>query len=250
MNSLEAFKLNHQIIYLNQENAVSFSINLLHFGYELFRSTYKSQNIQKLEQLSKLISEGEQPEYDDFIDFTKNNLIDNIKIIICFENFFKALFLSNMQVINILDSNIFPELSKEQRKRPIAFDEILGIFDWSKIVIESSNEENQTSFYKIKGISDRTISFSTILNQQKYYEDLNVESSILNILRKLYNDRNKLHLNFSLSSDFTINSYKEFDLLDKFLKTNIPPNLNKMFDFLGLSEDNRIPKAMIKKKSP
>jgi hypothetical protein len=151
-----------------------------------------------------------------------------------------------MYIVHILDRNIFKELNQHQRSRPILINEVKTISDWVEIKYEGI-EPNDTTFYTIKGISDKTISFSTFINQEKYYKDLNLEDSLLLILREINQDRNRLHFNSSLSSEFTSNSYDEFLQLADFLKRNIQVNLDKMFNFMGLTEDERKVKLMIKK---
>ena len=237
MTNIEAFKANHQSIYLNQENALACAINMLDFGYQHFDNSYINQNLGKLEEISLQLEHGIEPKIDNCKFFIINNLIDNIRISICFENFFKAFLLSNLNVIHKLDKVIFPLLSKQQYKRPVEINEILKSHEWT--INKTISDSTGRNSYQIQGIQQNTINYSTILNKPCYFNTLNINEDIRTILIGINDSRNKLHLQISQSILFTKESYENHVKLKEFLDKNINSTRTKMMDVLKIPKDKR-----------
>jgi len=237
MNSHEAYKINPQIIYHNQENAVGCSLNLLSFGYRQFIDTHRYQHIESFKFISENNPNKNDKSFNLALEFGIHNLMDNLKMIICFENFMKGVLLSNLYVVHNLNKEKFPELYKEQRKRPITIYEVLEKNPWendNRIITDELNLKKV-----IKGITSNTLNLSTLL-KPKYLEVININPIITEIIRKMNNDRNRLHFYSSESITFSSNSYYDFRVLIDFLNNSIVKVQNEMAEYLNMPNEQKI----------
>ena len=190
---MDEFEINHQSVYFGQRNSNVMAVNLLYFGINQFLSTVRFRERNSIKEISEVISlKPNEPIVHPVIqELALNNLIDSIKITICFENFFKAIFLANGFVIHSLDKEKFPNLHKEQKKRPISLEEVKAIKEWE------INEKIQTEKFGLKlqldGLTSRTISLN-ILTSNKYIEKINFDKNFLKVLTTDFRYRNTLHL--------------------------------------------------------
>jgi len=151
---MDEFEINHQSVYFGQRNSNVMAVNLLYFGINQFLSTVR---------------------------FRERNSIKEIS----------AIFLANGFVIHSLDKEKFPNLHKEQKKRPISLEEVKAIKEWE------INEKIQTEKFGLKlqldGLTSRTISLN-ILTSNKYIEKINFDKNFLKVLTTDFRYRNTLHL--------------------------------------------------------
>ncbi len=243
ISNTDAFKINEQSIYSNLDNAYSCCINMLDLAQDIFNSTFISQNIKRYEKLCIDCHNGISPEINETIDFAKNNLIDNIKISICFENYFKALLLSKMNVIHEIDKNIFPDQRKLQENRPISILEFKEFWE----IDGSIKTDIENLKLRIKGFKKGTIIYSWLLNKENYINYLECPSEIVNILNKKNRDRNRLHLNNVSSDFFSMRSYRDFQSLNNFVK-DFKNTKDKLCDEINLPEEKRKKTVIIRKR--
>jgi hypothetical protein len=133
-------------------------------------------------------------------DVLLDSLVDNIRISVCFENYFKAKLLLNDIVIHSIDHGRDKKLAKEQRARPIEVKEIIS----KRTVAEMSILNNL--------LKDLTISYSTIPDVPGYVKLLNMPSDTLEFLGQKNVQRNKLHLHIGevfMFGDKIIQQYQE-----------------------------------------
>jgi hypothetical protein len=245
LNSLEAYRINFQSVYHNQVNALSLSLNLLEFAYFQFKSTYLYQNQGQLREICE-INKGTSIGVQDIEGFVKNALIDDIKVSICFENLFKAFLLANYYVVHEIDRNILPELWKTQKERPLIFTDILKDVPW----IENEKIDCQDSQLKnhIRGIKNKTLSYSLILNNSKYQEFHKIDREIIDLLKIINDRRNELHLQSVLQFQVANSTYSNFCKLNKFLEKNINQLQDDISNHLGIKDHERIPTMIISRK--
>lgn len=237
--TIEAFIANHQSIYFNQSNAVSAARNLIEFANDQFQSSYIFKNKELLKEL--VVNKNNLTENDlkKIASFTQNSLIDNIRISVCFENLFKAVLLSRLYLVHNLDHNLFKQLSKEQKKRPVSILELLEETSWTTNdnIISDIPEINKS----IRGISTKTINYSTILKSKEYMKILNLKDDIVRLLTSINDERNQLHLHQMKSFKIDSHTFNDFDKLCVFLKKNINNLKNEYNNFLGLDDQNSTP---------
>lgn len=247
MNSLQAFKLNFQSIYRNHDNAQTCAINMIDFGVKQFQSTFKYQNFNNLKELCE---KGRFDPADTKLiqDFIFNELTDNIKLGICFENLLKAILLSNLYLVHNIDHNKFKELSKRQKKEPIFVDELLKISPYfSNHNIDTDDESVKE---QIKGLKEQTINYSILIGSERYLNHFNVPPKLISILRAENEKRNKLHMYNHASFEFNKKTFEDFEFVNNFLKKNIPNWQKELFKNLKISPENRKLSMIIRKTTP
>lgn len=218
MNTLEAFKINPHSIYESNTYRFICCINLLEFGKTLFESAYVIDNLNKLKLLCETCGPSNPPKREQIEGFTYNGLIDSIKISICFENFGKSILLAKGYLVHNIDKEVFPDLEKQQKKRPISIEEFPGEWIESNKIITTV-----TSLKKIKrGLAMNTINYSTMLNNKSYFQECMYDENFLNFLKGINQGRNQLHLANSLNFVLKDDSYNLYNQLNKFVKTKFP----------------------------
>ena len=216
MTNIDAFRINHQSIYLNNDNTVMCAINTIDLATELFNSTYIHSNKILLKTISLKFENHSDPTKEECFGFVLNNLIDKIQITICFENLFKALLLLQGYIIHSLDKNHFPKLSKEQKKRPISLKELQDVSNWKKVEMSDKNGI-KVNMYKIKGISETTINYSALINNVEYFKLFEINKTALTLLNKYNRERNNLHLLSSKYLELNRRSFSNYIILENHL---------------------------------
>ncbi len=238
MDTLTAFKLNFQTIYRNQENARGIAITMIDFGYKQFKTTFKSQNLEKLKNICE---KGFYAPSDNelILDFVFNELTDSIKLSICFENIMKAILLSNLYVIHAIDSNI-PELkplASKQRKEPIQVKELLNISPWQ----HNNNIDciDESVKQQIRGLKEQTINYSTMIGNTAYLNHFNFPSTIIELLQSENLQRNRLHLYNYASFQARKSTYENFKIISEFIEVNTKNWVTQLHDSLDIAHEDR-----------
>jgi hypothetical protein len=187
--------------YLEEGRRKIFASNLLTFGVSVFK---RATVIKKLDLLTAMHQSGEAKDQKIFKakleDVLLDSLIDNIRITICFENYFKAKLLLNDILIHCIDNQKNRSLSAEQKKRPIEVKEIIA-----KRTVDEMSVLNDL-------LKNKTINYYTILKTPEYIRLLNVPPETIDFLREKNLQRNTLHLHFGevfLIGDTIIQQYHE-----------------------------------------
>lgn len=246
MDELALFKHNFQSIYKYPRMRTWCAANLINNGTGHFESTYVFRNSGKLKSITEGIAENKEINIEEVTEFTKNSLIDDIKICLCFENYFKALLLMQNFIVHNLVSKKLNGLGSDQRHKPMEVGSLNNLW------IERSEITEQGVEFKshtIEGIIETTISLSTILNSEEYCKHLGVSEVILRILNLKNKSRNKLHLHVSHSTEFTLDTYEEFLALAHQVSNIFDPVLTKLQDQLGLDNEARNPKIKVQQLS-
>ncbi|XOV67866.1 MAG: hypothetical protein ACFHU9_01585 [Fluviicola sp.] len=242
LDSLEAYRINFQSVYHNQSNSMALCLNLLEFAQFQFKSTYLYQNQDRLKEVCNS-THSFQVNVKSVEGFLTNALIDDIKVSISFENLLKAFLLCNYYVVHELDRNILPELWKIQKERPLLFTEVLEYVDWFES--DKINTTNRQLKNQVRGIKNKTIQYSIILNNTRYREIHNIDDEIINLLNLVNNRRNELHLQSSLQFQITNSTYSNFIILKDFLEKNIKRLQEDISAHLGINEQDRVPTMKI-----
>jgi len=228
MNTLDAFKINPHSIYESNNYRFICCINLLEFGKTLFESAYVIDNLNKLKLLCETCGPSIPPKREQVEGFTYNGLVDSIKISICFENFGKCILLAKGYLVHNIDKEVFPNLEKEQKKRPILIEEFPGEWIESNKIITTVSSLKEVK----KGLTMNTINYSTMLNRESYFQKCLYDEELLSFLKEINGNRNQLHLANSLNFVLKDNSYNLYNQLNEFVKTKFPKFKSQLMEHL------------------
>jgi len=232
MNS-DALKSNHQILYLHPNNALGASMNLMSFGYSQFARISLVKEIKVLKELCNNLEENIPPQINQISLFAIDQLINSIRLTTCFENFMKSLLLLNGYMIFKLSKQEFPDLYKQQFKRPITIFEILKLKNWEenkKLKLEPKQFNLQ-----IKGILKLTIGMRELLSKE-YLNIYNIDSEVIDICTPFFDYRNNLHL--YMQEEFSIGkeTYSQLIKLIDFINNHLVRIHNDIIDKLDKGE--------------
>jgi hypothetical protein len=216
--------------YLEDGRRKLFACNLLTFGSSVFK---RATVVKKLDLVIAMHQSGEAKNANAvkarLEDVLLDSLVDNIRISVCFENYFKAKLLLNDIVIHSIDHVKDKILAKGQRARPIEVKEIIS----KRTVAEVPILNNL--------LRDQTINYSTILDMPGYVKLLNMPPDTLEFLRQKNMQRNKLHLHISevfMFGDKIIQQYQE---LITIVDRDIALLQNTLIDELDPGSPSRLP---------
>lgn len=233
-------EINYQAVYYCQHNSAVVALNIIAFGVKEFRRSYIFQNLNLLEIICSRIND-KSPRVLENLELSKgfviNNLIDCVRISLCFENFFKAFLLIRGFIIHKLDKNIFPDLYKEQFKRPIHLNEIKKLADWEinpKVQTDITGLKNQ-----IKGITKNTLGISTLTNSG-YKKEYGITNDFITVCKPYFDYRNNLHYYIGDSISLSSSTKANFDRIVKFVRTNMITRHDDLIEALGKGDEYKI----------
>lgn len=242
ITTLDAFKLNPHSIYQSGSNQIVCSINLLEFSKYQFESAFIINNMDILKSLCETCNQRNPPRKEQVEGFAYNGLIDSIKISICYENFGKSMLLAKGYLIHLIDKNLFPELAKLQKRKPIFIEDFPG--GW----IENNKIKTNISDLKNfrKGLSMNTINYSTMLENKPYFQECLYDEEFLPFLKKINLSRNQLHLHNALSFVLDQDSYNSYNQLEDFVKIKFPKIKSQLMKYLEPNPFSSTPSFRIK----
>ncbi len=196
---------------------------LVLFGYQNLKGAYL---VQEFERLEDLVVRKEKDEIDEpamnkeMMPFLLENLIDAVRISVFFENYMKAILISKGFLVHeIVRGKLNPDLSEDQKKRPIS------LLEFS--TAENFNiSEDQTVLSHSK-LLDKTITMTTMLYKAQYVNVINLPPDVLKTIVFINEQRNKLHF----APDWTLS------LSRSFLK-----ELKGLFEFADIVFSSMLPK--------
>lgn len=233
--------INYCICYYAEQNAKAIALNLLTFGYENFASAI---HVDRIDELEAFVNHPDFKKPEFFIknvqQFAFDNLLDAIKICICFENYMKAKLLLNEFVVHeIKETTEYKTLKHNQKKRPIETFEIKKIETWKKIDGEES--------YYLPGLTKKTIQFNIMLNKEKYQKVIGLSPEIRKIISKINDQRNSLHFLTGEMGSYGKERVNEIKQIIDFVETELFILQNQLVDDLELPEEKKIKKRPLTK---
>jgi len=228
---------NYQIVYFHHHNAMGVSMNLMSFGFEMFVRTKRWERIDELKILCESFNPTVPPDLSVMSEFAFNNLLDSIKITICFENFMKSFLLLNDFLVHKLDKSQFKELNKEQFIRPIKFQEVRAISEWE--INHKINAAEEGLKYQIKGILPFTIGMRELMSPG-YQATFKIKQEIINICRQFFEYRNTHHLYIEEQFVLRKQDYQDFLKVVDFLNKNLVRIHNEVVDQLQKGESYKL----------
>jgi len=189
---------NIEEIYFNEGKRHQTVQSLISFGANLFKSAYIIENIAALEKVLTLNKNKPSPPQQlvsELEPFIWQRLIDDIKIITCFENVMKSQLIFKNFIVHKIEGN----LKAEQENSPIAK---------SKIPDFKINGNTLTKF---------TLKVSKILEKKSYYDQLSISKNTRNALIKMNKGRNQLHLLETYSSSFNLDEVEDLKEMNSYI---------------------------------
>lgn len=156
------------------------------FGLEEFKGAYIIQNLDQLEALldKKDRDEIGLEEFGQALSpFMFNDLSDAIRICVFFENYMKAILMSERMIAHQFTSERLKPLGKRQKKRPIV----------NRYFVKCHIEPRE--------VSEQTVGMGTMLNH-KYQEIIKLPEDVLAIVREINSSRNELHFRPSITGEY------------------------------------------------
>lgn len=209
-------------LYSDRTEQYKTAINLVIFGANTFRDAEIIKRIDELEAKLVSLEKGLHPKKVEINDFIFSYLIDTIKIVLFFENYFKAeLIINNFCVHKISNNNpLYMDLRKDQFKRPINIDEINQIAPFN---IDKINKE-----ITHQSIERNTLGFSNLIASEEYLKFYKIDRELITFLKNLNESRNEIH--FLTGLNFDLSAKK----LDELKKTNnfVQDTLNRFMNYI------------------
>jgi hypothetical protein len=214
-------------LYINKfYRDVSFT-SLVNNSIKYFKKAYLIQNLSKAENYFNLVftllKNGAKKIPQEDPRFSEESLMDAIKIIICFENYMKAVLIRKGYLVHVINSKDFEKKFKPLgniNNKPIKFT------DYKKI--ENFYYDINASHYILRGLKNNTVLFNTLLNNSDYKDIIKLPAQIIRLLNSFNLYRNSLHLK---SRDFNLHSNKyfaEIKYLIKFVNKKMIVPYNKI----------------------
>lgn len=170
------------------------------FGLEEFKRAYIIQNLDQLEALLDMKDRGEISPGDlsqALAPFMFENLSDAFRICVFFENYMKAILMSERMIVHQFTSERLKPLGKRQSKRPIV------------------NRYFVKCQIKPREVSEQTIGMATMLSS-RYQEVIKLPEDILGIVREINSSRNELHFRPSIAGEYGRSTVADLRKLDGF----------------------------------
>lgn len=237
MKNSDPIETNFQVIYFDQRNSLGVAMNLLSFGYLQIRRINLITEFVDLKALVESGKNGAMPNFDLAAKFSIDQLMNAIRITICFENFMKGLLLLNGYMINRLRRKVFKELADNQYQEPIPISTALNGRKWepnNEIVTSDPNLKLQ-----ITGILKTTIGMKE-LKQPKYQAVFKIDEKVLEICEPYFEYRNNLHLYLGEQFSFSESTTEDIRILVKFINDHVVRIHNLIINEIDKGEEYKL----------
>ncbi len=166
--------------YFHTNNQKIAAINLLFNGYKILQGATIVKGFDIYKNVS--FTDKQHPDYNILSPFINDSLMDDIRIITCFENYMKAILILKNYVVHRI-SSIDKRLRTAQQERPILISELFIPTDFSNFDI-TRHSQWKTNF--------QTLNFSWML-KAKYQSVIELPQKMLELIKEINEERNKLH---------------------------------------------------------
>lgn len=181
------------IIYVDPLNASGLALNLLTFGISIFSNAKRIKEYDAFASLN--VGKSELVDIDKATPFLIEHMVNMFRIITCFENYCKAILLLNGYVVHIIKHNHkdkvlneqYKQLSNKQKKMPVSVKEVRHV---EQFIIRPAEKVKAL----LPGITNKTISFDTMLTSSRYQKVIQLPIGILQTLHDYNRYRNTHHL--------------------------------------------------------
>ena len=183
--------------YVSEEERLQVAWELLVYAHLLYSRVYVFKNF---EAFAKSFTMDPRP--DEYWEgLNREKLIDEIKICTAFENYNKAILLSNGFVVHTIDGRKNKVLAEVQRNSPVSISEFLKQNQFVR--------KDQFSELYLEGFQNfNTIPFSWTLKDD-YQTLIGLEARFIGFLKNLTMNRNRLHYYKNYGGAFRVETFLE-----------------------------------------
>lgn len=215
--------------YIEDQRQKFIAASLITFGYQLFKT---STIIKRLDDVKEFYSRPNKNVTEfpaKFSEVLFDSVLDDIRICICFENYFKAKILLNGFLIHNVDKNRDASLYKKQSNEPVEVSEVI-----------ENKTVNELRVLK-KKTKETTLNFNLLLTKKKYYKFFNVELEDIEFIKSLNSKRNRLHLLTSQRMSLSSRIVERYRSLNKLVDVDLVFLQNTLLDELDPKSKSKIP---------
>jgi hypothetical protein len=200
---LSLWKLEDGACYISEETRFYVVWSMLCYSSKMFWGCEMIKKLDGAKSLSdKAFVEGDPDAYSHLLDLyqkIESPLLDAIRIIVCFENYFKAMLLFENYAIHQMDLRVcrehFPQfLTGVNQKNLLQKTTPISLID----IKRAENHDLAWSVQSFRSLNNQTIQFSTLIKQPKYREVYSkgkeIDNQLFPLLAMLNETRNSLHL--------------------------------------------------------
>lgn len=215
--------------YLDDKNSSWYATLLLSSAIDHFKKQYK---IKKYDDYRKVILAHDKDVvlfnknrelWNLLFEFVREELIDSVRIVICFENYMKSVLLRKKYLIHEIehrDQTKLKTLSMKQKTEPVSIEEFRKL---DSIKYDDVTGENLFSAIK----REKTLPVWKLLNEVKYKEVIDLPNEIHHFVMAHVNKRNSFHfLTEGNSASCGKGRLDEMMQLAKFVDDRIIESLN------------------------
>jgi hypothetical protein len=197
---LSLWKIEDGACYISEETKTYVAWQLLCYSSKMFWGCEMIKGLDKAKSLSDRAFGNEPtafPELINLLQSIESPLLDAVRIVICFENYFKARLLLEGYVIHRMDLNVcrerFPQFVTGKQKQLLQRTTPILLQD----VQRAENRDKVWSVKPIQSLTTQTIEISTLLGQPKYRavysKGEEIDDELFSLLQELNRTRNSLH---------------------------------------------------------
>ncbi len=214
-----------QLIYQNQESQERTYFGLLSTSINYFQKAYVISNFLTLERLIResRINMGDPNIMDGLRVFHEENLIDRVKIIMCFENYLKGVLIGKGYLVHLIDKSIAPKKFKELGSiyvKPIRVSEYIRT--------EQAVYKNSLGNNTYRALKKNTIGISALLSESSYQNIHKTPTQIINIIKRFNFVRNTIHFRWIGASNFDDKYIADLNGLIRFVNENMITEHNRL----------------------
>jgi hypothetical protein len=194
---MERKYLDETKVYLSREKRMDIVLELLHYAYFIYDRVYVFKHFEAYAESFRI--EPKSDVYWNGLHYEK--MVDQIRICTAFENYCKAVLLSNDILVHAVNANSNKAFYKQQKAGlPILIDEFLKT---NFFVQEAPHKE-----WHLSGLTPNfnTITFSQTL-KPGYQEVIGLDSRFLGYLTNINVKRNRLHFYKNYAGAFEVNRH-------------------------------------------
>ncbi|MBT3208938.1 MAG: hypothetical protein HN704_08535 [Bacteroidetes bacterium] len=195
---------------------------LLGNSIKYFQKSYVISNFELLEKQWNESISGINP-LSISHSFFEENLIDKIKITLCFENYFKGIFIKKGYLVHLIDTKIGDKKFKslgDISKHPIK------VSSYKQIENLVFDQESGNKTYR--GLKNQTVTLNVLLNNPSYIDIHKTPQNILDIIKKMNKERNSLHLKIINAASYNEEYISNLKLLIEFVNKKMIKEYNRL----------------------
>lgn len=215
------------LCYKDKNNQDSFAALLLKTAYEYFQKIYRVQNFSKLSLLIEKMQKGPMGESAfDFEPFTKEAMLDDIKLSICFESYSKAILLRKGYLIHVLR----PDKSREHYK---ALRELRDAQRRTPVLVTEFQQYEAITYNEGRGmnvfpcLSSQTVSLGTLLKVPDYKVVLELPQEVEKFVLDAYAHRNNLHYLLGETAVYYGQTISNYRVAAEFVNSHVVDKFNE-----------------------